>query len=320
MSDQGCKPNNYPEKLTTSLTLQSEGDRSIAEAAQCLLPILEKSNCRDVNILAIGKVGTGKSALINGLIGEEVAPESDHESVTTELKEYVTELHGITVKIWDTPGITVNGGFPSKVCEVDLVLYCLKMDDLRIQKADVQTIEYFTQAFGEEIWTNTVFALTFANKVKPTQNYKDPVIHRQFFEEHLQKWGEELREALHGARVPNDVIDTLSFVPAGYSEDIALPNGRKDWLSRLWSACLQNVKDRAQPALLVLNTATIEPLAEPPADNLNQPNQELVLKLINKGISAIAVGGVIGGMVQGPWGALIGGMLGGCMVLVFLFS
>lgn len=87
-----------------------------------------------------------------------------------------------------------------------------------------------------------MFDLTFANKVKPARNYKDPVICRQFFEDRLQKWGDELREALRRAGVPDDVIDTLSFVPAGYSEDIALPDGHKDWLSGLWSVFLQNMK------------------------------------------------------------------------------
>lgn len=156
MSDHRYKPvHDVPKQnaaLTSSLTLQSESDRSIAEVAQCLLPILDKSNRREVSILAIGKVGTGKSALINGLIGEEVAPESDHESVTTETTDYVTELHGITIQLWDSPGITVDSNdevpnladIASQVREVDLVLYCLKMDDLRIQKGDVQTIEHFT--------------------------------------------------------------------------------------------------------------------------------------------------------------------------------
>lgn len=306
------------------MTLQSESDRCIAEVAQCLLPILDKSNRREVSILAVGKVSTGKSALINGLIGDEVAPESDHESMiteTTELKDYVTELHGITIKIWDSPGITDNGeltNLASKVHEVDLVIYCLRMDDLRIQKEDVQTIEHFTKAFGEEIWTNTVFVLTFANKVMSARSYKDPVSSRQFFEEQLQKWEEQLREAFHRVRVPDDVIDELSFVPAGYSEDIALPNGRKDWLSGLLSVCLQNVKDRAQTELLVVNTARLtKPFAEAPADNQNQPIQDVVLNFMNKVVPATAVGGVIGGVVQGPWGALLGGILGAGVGLIW---
>ena len=41
---------------------------------------------KEVNILATGKLATGKSALVNGLIGEEVAPERKNlDQETTEV-------------------------------------------------------------------------------------------------------------------------------------------------------------------------------------------------------------------------------------------
>ncbi|GAA9378666.1 hypothetical protein TH0757_10460 [Helicobacter pylori] len=53
-----------------------------------------------MNILLMGAVGVGKSSLINGLFGQEVAKVGIGKPVTQHLKKYVDEEKGLI--LWDT--------------------------------------------------------------------------------------------------------------------------------------------------------------------------------------------------------------------------
>ncbi len=48
---------------------------------------------------------------------------------------------------------------------MDVMIYCLKMDDTRFHEDDKRAIQTLTRAFGKKLWNNAVIALTFANKV-----------------------------------------------------------------------------------------------------------------------------------------------------------
>ncbi|EJB18837.1 GTP-binding protein [Helicobacter pylori CPY6081] len=56
-----------------------------------------------MNILLIGATGVGKSSLINGLFGQEVAKAGVGKSLTQHLEKYVDEEKGLI--LWDTKGI-----------------------------------------------------------------------------------------------------------------------------------------------------------------------------------------------------------------------
>ncbi len=56
-----------------------------------------------MNILLMGATGVGKSSLINGLFGEEVAKAGIGKPVTQHLEKYVDEEKGLI--LWDTKGI-----------------------------------------------------------------------------------------------------------------------------------------------------------------------------------------------------------------------
>ncbi|GHP81199.1 GTPase [Helicobacter pylori] len=56
-----------------------------------------------MNILLIGAIGVGKSSLINGLFGQEVAKAGVGKSLTQHLEKYVDEEKGLI--LWDTKGI-----------------------------------------------------------------------------------------------------------------------------------------------------------------------------------------------------------------------
>ncbi len=60
-----------------------------------------------MNILLMGATGVGKSSLINGLFGEEVAKAGIVKPITQHLEKYVDEEKGLI--LWDTKGIEAKG-------------------------------------------------------------------------------------------------------------------------------------------------------------------------------------------------------------------
>ena len=308
--------------LTSSLSkLEAETDMSFEAAVRDLA---QKSNRRVINILATGKFAAGKSALINGLIGEEVATESESlDQETTEVKKYFRNIDGVLFNVWDSPGIEANTEdeavnmekIATKVREADLLLFCTRMDESRLRKQDLNTIIHFTKAFGEDVWHHTVFALTFANMVVPVRSKNDPVACKQFFDDRLRLWREQLQDALQRAGVDHKVIQKVPIVPIGYYKEPSLPNGQKDWLTVFWSVCLQAMKEQAQPALLKVNLNRLKSSQEVPSEDYYLPfyRQPIVVETLRKvaipGAAGI-VGGAIGLGVGGPFGMAVGGVIG----------
>ncbi|GAA7569449.1 hypothetical protein JP0023_07620 [Helicobacter pylori] len=60
-----------------------------------------------MNILLMGAIGVGKSSLINGLFGQEVAKAGIGKPITQHLEKYVDEEKGLI--LWDTKGIEAKG-------------------------------------------------------------------------------------------------------------------------------------------------------------------------------------------------------------------
>lgn len=88
-----------PDQQVTTTT-----DEEIVDIAQEW-----KDAGRELVFVTAGKAGVGKSTLINnflGLKGEKAAKaKRSAGSVTTEVKCHKEEVHGITVRIVDTPGL-----------------------------------------------------------------------------------------------------------------------------------------------------------------------------------------------------------------------
>lgn len=181
-------------------------------------------------------MGTGKSALVNSLIGKKVATEGNKLcGVTTEVTKYKRreKLGNLTLFVYDCPGLQDNIKIEDQCLkdincnEVDLNLYCVKMNG-RMHESNV--IVKLSDAFGkEEFWRKTLFVLTFANEI--TLPPLD-----QYFSNRKIEWKTQLQdELMQNAGIDKGVAASVPIIPAGYSDDPSLPAAKCDcWLSNLW--------------------------------------------------------------------------------------
>ena len=232
---------------------------------------------RALKIVVVGEAGQGKSTLINGLLGKEVANEGDQfDAGTAEIKYYNLNQNGISVKIWDTPGF----GFGSeeedqKMVEQlrrsdcfphDLALFCFKMDDTRFPKRiHTDTVKMFTQVFGKKFWKHTVFILTFANAVLHLCPEGEEV--EYFFSNRVEtlqnKIHEMLKKTVSGLSVHE--IRKIRAIPVGsYKKGGYDPNNpwrlpdREDWFVFFWIECTEHMHQASFAALLQANRHRIK--------------------------------------------------------------
>ena len=246
----------------------------IAALPQTFQRWLSGSASNSVTMLVIGKTGVGKSSLINGVVGKEVAKEGDTlDRETVQVRAYAFKYHEVDITIWDSPGLQdcldkeeeyIKDMQREGCADSDLVLYCSRMNDTRFRKEDYDAIRKFTFGLGKDIWKNAIFVMTFANDVRakhkrdlkltPDEERKRNLT---FFNLRIKEWRAKLVGAVTEAGVDAKVAASIPIVPAGYDQEQELPD-RDNWLSSLWYASILRMKERSQPAFLKANLHRIK--------------------------------------------------------------
>ena len=234
-----------------------------------------ESNSRTLNILITGKAGTGKSTLVNALIGTRVAAEGHSlDSKTSEVTCYETQIGDVEIKVWDSPGLQDGTGdeeryrrsIEENCTEIDLMIYCIQMSETRLSIEDVNAMIKLTKtldAFGSVgLWAHSIIALTFANEVVGMAEETVDTLNEQnaFYFEKVQMWRDSLKHHLvSDLRLAPTFVEKMVIVPAGWLQEPELPDSDSDttksyWLSELWLKALAKTRLDAQPALLKINT------------------------------------------------------------------
>ena len=288
-----------------------------------------------VNMLVTGKTGVGKSSLINGVVGQNVAEEGDTlDRGTVKVQAFSFKYHDVDITIWDSPGL--QDGLDKEeeyirdmqyqgCASADLVLYCARMNDNRFRQEDHDAIRKLTKGLGKAIWNNAIFVMTFANEVRAKRERGQKLTPKEehkrnldFFKERLDMWKAKLAAAIVEAGVDAKIAANIPIVPAGYDEEQALPD-RDNWLSPLWYASIMRMKERSQPALLKANLHRIKLPDQVSPEDFDKPLHEQPIIYMPAPVkyeaapAIFTVLGAIVGSVAGPAGGLAGAAAGAVM-------
>ena len=305
-----------------------------------------ESGSQSLAILLTGKTGSGKSAIVNGLVGTMVSEEGEMlTSLTPDVTMYGFCKGGIQFHVVDTPGLQDRAKTDkktlsrikeeiSRTCNsaIDLVIYCIDMTHKRVDSSDESAICHLTKCFGESIWKNAVFVLTFANNSSPPLSYEGK--EADWFEERIGVFERALHDVLTAAKVSEKNSKTVPVVPAGYWKSTArLPDpwklpDRHDWFNCFWLACAFRMEQGASAALFKSQShrLTTKPLSKIEGTALDRsiyvPSEYVVTddngeiskkRVLSVSAVGMAVGGGAGallGTLGGPIGIVVVGISG----------
>ena len=301
---------------------------------------VKEKSCRALTILITGKTGSGKSAIVNGLVGTKFYEEGEMlKSLTPDVTMYGYRKGDVQFYVVDMPGlqdrVKTDKTTLSKIKEqisrtcksaIDLVIYCMDMIRPHIDVFDESAIHHLTKWFGESIWKNAVFVFTLANTTSPPLSYEGK--EADWFEKRIGVFEQELHDVLTTAKVSEKLSKTVPVVPAGYWKPTeGLPDpwklpDRPDWFNCFWLTCAFRMEQEASTALFKSQShrLTTKPLSKIEGTAIDRsiyvPSEYVVIddngEISKKQVFAVSAMGMAAG---GGTGALLG-TLGGSIGIV----
>ena len=244
-----------------------------------------KEGVSEVNVLMIGKGGTGKTSLANAILsGKSSGGAFGPKAGTTEAVVTSTDvINEVPVKIYDIRGLS-DGTVPSDTiiqavqqqCPVENlsgVFLCFKFFD-RLDAADKKVFSRLHQ-LGPDIWKKVIVALTFCDYIPPEMKDKSDDEKRKMLNETWFDWEELIKYQLRHLRVSRYIIDNIQIVPTTYTnetinakyfsffetppqeDDDDTEPGCFPWLSNLWCSLYQNAINHGSETKKIINLKII---------------------------------------------------------------
>ena len=219
-------------------------------------------------ILLLGKANSGKSALINAIAGENIAEESHVRHGGKGVEVYTLAVKDQYLFVVESPGLfdgsereeghieDIKSTVGRDGTKFHLVLYCHSITETDFLENDVEMIKLFTDILGDQLWSRCVVALTYVNKLQPSQEQ---------LTERLDVCTSSVREGLERAGIPLPIVRYVPLVPVGIHCQTSkenckiLPDGT-DWLHNLWEVISSRVSKKSKSILSFIETERFVPL------------------------------------------------------------
>ena len=208
---------------------------------------------KSLSIVVTGLVGSGKSSLMNKLLNRNEAPVATSPHRETEsVKTYHLKYKSLCIDIWDSPGLGLSDDDNDECiremkalgCDnADLILFCVNMNDIRLQQTHMDAIRDLSNGLEKKIWSKAIFVMTCANHVVDRLIEMNGSYYS--FNQHLGEWRSRLVQTVEKAGISRDIALCIPVVPAGSDVKQALA-GHDNWLEALWCTCICRMREQLQ--------------------------------------------------------------------------
>ena len=285
-----------------------------------------KDDCPVFGVLVVGETGSGKSTLINNLLGKDVVPVgSTLESSTTTVVKYEVDVDGVPVALYDTPGLGDSRGCKkdmNHLCQmkgilkrgyIRLVIYCLKLSETRMRDSLICMFEEYSK-IGVK-WEQSLIALTFADNIPLSKKDKEKPGFEMgnFFNQRVAEMQKYVTKGLmERVGVAQEVAKKVKCHPTTSDTKEKLWNGEQ-WFVPLWLDVLDILSPGAAVRFLEIHANNMANIDLQPKDESRI--KDILLNKFTMAAAGVGVGtgfsAAIGAFFGGPVGAILGATIGG---------
>lgn len=289
---------------------------------------IKESGKKNVEILMIGKTGSGKTSLANALLynestGGTFGPSRGTSEIFSSRSMKIQDgLGDITITIHDIMGLEdveiPEGEIVAKIhegCKVPkltAIILCQRWNE-RFNRSH-QRILKVVHGLGGNVWEKIIMALTFCDELSPEVKAMKKTNKIEKMKETCQDWKQHLRSEVLKLNTSPSVVENIPIVPTSHTgvklDDktycgLFNPN-TPHWLENIWSAIIDNAIRCQLQDSMILEVLTLLAVF---LKNRFPRTAKVTIEDVKKFLTTSKIAGVfLGASIGAGVGAMVGAM------------